>query len=470
MNLYLGAPRFPGLRRPLERGVRGGRSLLTFALLLPACTCSEGSRPTPAGATPAVPAVANAGSSPSTAASGEKTRALALAKVSGSTGLDARIARLQGACRAQPDKADNWVLLGRHWVRRARESADPGFYLNAGASADIALELEPDNRAALNVRAMVLLNQHRFEEAREVAQKALALDAEDSMALGSLSDALLELGEASAARDAANRMVAAKPGLPSYARVSYLSWLFGDDKAALESIRLAIDSAGGAADREPRAWALVQAADIFWHRGDYEGADAGYQMALKGFAKYAPARVGRGRVRLAAGDAIAAVEHFAAALELAPSVETANWLHQAQVLAGQTTEAEQTLRRAEQLGAAEPRALSLFYSARGMKPAKAVELARRERTQRGDVYTEDALAWALFRSGQVAEALPVAERAIQHNTPDARLLFHRGALLLAAGKSREGRAALSRALELNPHFDVLGADEAKRLLSDSEKP
>lgn len=401
---------------------------------------------------------------------GEKSRALALAKVGGTAGLDARITRLQAACRTQPEKAESWVLLGRHWVRKARESADPGFYLNASSSADIALELEPRNRAALNVRAMVLLNQHRFEQAREVAEKILADDPEDSMALGALSDALLELGESKGARDAANRMVASKPGLPSYGRVSYLSWLFGDDKAALESIRLGIDAAGGAVDREPRAWALVQAAEIFRHRGDYEGADAGYQMALKGFAKYAPARVGRGRVRLAKGDALGAIEHFEAALETAPSVETADWLHQAQTLAGQTAQAEQTLRQIERLGVAEPRALSLFYSARQLKPEKALELARRERTKRGDVYTEDALAWALFRAGQLADALPVMERAVRHNTPDARLFFHQGALLLASGRTPEGRAALSRALELNPHFDVLGAKEAKRLLAEAGKP
>lgn len=404
--------------------------------------------------------LASSGAAPSR----QENQSLALATVRGDGVIAARIARLQAASRAAPANADNWVSLGQYWVRKARESGDPGYFLNANASAALALELDERHRGALGVQAMVLLNQHRFEKARDLAESILREDRDDVKALGVLADALLELGETERSREAVERMLGFKPDLPAYGRASYMAWLHGQHDTALEAIRLGIDAAGAAVDAEPRAWALVQAADIFWHRGDYEGADAGYQMALTVMPDYPAARVGRGRVRLAQNDSARAAEHFRGAFHHSPSVEVADLLHQALVLGGREAEAEQVLREAERRGAVEPRALSLFYSAREINPERALELARRERERRGDIYTEDALAWALFRAGALADAVPAMVRAVRHGTPDARLLFHHGAILLASGKVEEGRAELRRALDLNPHFDVLGAREARRLL------
>jgi tetratricopeptide (TPR) repeat protein len=436
------------------------RLALIAAAVLSACKRDDGGRAQP-GALPAEPA--ETGGAPSQ----QDNRSLALASVPGDGVVAARIARLQTASKAAPGNADNWVRLGEYWVRKARESGDPGYFLNASASAALGLELVPSHRGALGVRAMVMLNQHRFDEARELAESILREDRDDVKALGVLADALLELGETERSREAIDRMMRLKPDLPAYARASYMAWLHGRQDAALEAIRLGIDAAGAAADTEPRAWALVQAADIFWHRGDYEGADAGYDMALGVLPDYAAARVGRGRVCLARGDAARAAEHFRLAFRRSPSVEVADLLQQALTLGGNEAEAEQALREAERRGAAEPRALSLFYSARAIKSERALELARRERARRGDIYTEDALAWALYRAGAMADAAPVMARAVRHGTLDARLLFHHGAILVAGGKVDAGRAALRRALDLNPHFDVLGAREARRLLTES---
>ena len=72
---------------------------------------------------------------------------------------------------------------------------------------------------------------------------------------------------------------------------------------------LAIDAGGSQTDREPVAWVLVQAAMLFWHRGDYEGADAGFKQAFELVRGYPPALVGRGRVAMAC-------QEFRAALHL----------------------------------------------------------------------------------------------------------------------------------------------------------
>src|SRR5262249_10892050 len=96
---------------------------------------------------------------------------LALQKLSGTTAADKAVAEAQINVRQQMTKDDAWVVLGRAWVRKARESNDPGFYLNADASAGVVLERSPDHFLALDLRGLGLLNGHRFAEAEELASK-----------------------------------------------------------------------------------------------------------------------------------------------------------------------------------------------------------------------------------------------------------------------------------------------------------
>ena len=96
----------------------------------------------------------------------------------------------------------------------------------------------------------------------------------------------------------------------------------------------------------------------------------------------------------------------------------------------------------------------------------AVALARRELSNRDeDVYTQDALAWALLRAGNLEEAQAMSVRARRLNTPEARFLFHGGMIALARGDRAEARTLLTDAVQLNAHFGRLGVAEARRALA-----
>jgi hypothetical protein len=107
--------------------------------------------------------------------------------------------------------------------------------------------------------------------------------------------------------------------------------------------------------------------------------------------------------------------------------------------------------------------LASFYATKNRAPEEALRLIDAERRTRGGIYVDDVHAWALFRAGRLREARDIADRAIRMGTPDARLLYHAGAIRLASG-DRDGLALVRRALALNPRFDSTGADEAERLL------
>ena len=112
------------------------------------------------------------------------------------------------------------------------------------------------------------------------------------------------------------------------------------------------------------------------------------------------------------------------------------------------------------------RTLALFLATKNSDPTLALQLAEAELRVRGDVYTDDALAWALYRNGRFPEANTAISRATRLGTRDARLVYHEGAIRLAMGDAAHGRELVRRALAMNPHFDATGAVEAAALVKN----
>jgi tetratricopeptide (TPR) repeat protein len=401
-----------------------------------------------------------------TAAAGSD-RTLCLADPNGATAVDAKLRGAQQAATKLPGAADRWVAAGREWVRKARLGSDPGFYVNVDGCASQALAVEPLSIAALELRGLVLMNSHQFEQARASSEQILAAEPENVTALGTLSDALLELGRYDEAAVAAQRQMNVRPGMASSARGSYLRWLHGDTRRAKLLIRDALVGRD-AADPEPAAWVLAEAANIYWHEADYDGADALYAEALRWVTDFPAALTGRGRVALAAGNADRAVEYLRRAQQARPSVENAQLLGDALLLAGDTAGATGAFEQAEKLGRrGDKLGLALFLLGQNRDLAQAQQLIEEERSTRGGVYLDDAYAWALFRNGRLESARAMSAQALRLGTRDARLLYHAGAIALAAGERDEGKKLLDQALRLNPRFDPVAAAQARDLLANA---
>jgi tetratricopeptide (TPR) repeat protein len=243
-------------------------------------------------------------------------------------------------------------------------------------------------------------------------------------------------------------------------------WLRGDRAGAKQTARLAIDAGRDRHDPEPRAWVLTQASMIFWQEGDFDGADAGFDKTLEWMVEFPPALVGKGRVAMAKGDPKRAAEYFKRAWDQSPLVETAWLLGDARAASGDAKGAEEAYAKVRTEGRrVDPRTLSMFYSARNENTDEALRLAEEEYKVRKDIATEDARAWALYRAGRIADAKQSIEKARRLGTPDARLMYHEGAIKMAAGDKAGGRKLIEAAIALNPAFDWKGAEEAKKALA-----
>src|SRR5438552_417128 len=254
--------------------------------------------------------------------------------------------RVEGAA-ATPD---DYVALASAFMRKSRESGDPGYYGRANAAVERALALDPNDYGALRTAPWVLLGLHDFQGALAVAERARAVEPEDWWNYGTLADAHVELGDYARALEAAQRMVELRPGLPSYARAAFLRALFGDRAGPIEPLQPAV----------------------------------------------------------AAGTA--------------------------------------------------------------RRPEEALRLARLEAAGRGDIYTDDTLAWACYKNGRLAEAARAAHRALRLGTEEAMLHYHAGAIAAALGHERIAARHLRRALGLNPHFDLRQAPRARAALGAVERP
>ncbi len=390
--------------------------------------------------------------------------AICLSPATGDGAIDKQLRTHRQMAEKLPLKLESWIGLGHLWLKKARETSDPTYYLQVGKCADAALKVAPGDAGALALRATVQMSDHRFREARATTEAIVKANPGNVLALGILSDALLELGEVEAAAAAAQQMMDQKPGPPALLRGAYLRWLHGDVKGAKELNQEAITTGRDTRDPGATAWAFTQAAMVFWHEADYAGADLVFAETDKWVPGYPAGLVGRARCALARGQAAAAVGFLERAQKQDPLVETAWLLGDAKVALGDDKGAAAAYGLVLKQGQRTDRlTLAQFLSTKNREPSRALELIEAERKDRGGIYVDDTHAWALFRAGKLAEARQAIDRAIRLGTRDAKLLYHAGAIRLAAG-DESGRKLVEQALGLNPGFDQTGAAEARKLL------
>src|SRR5439155_1565625 len=185
---------------------------------------------------------------------------------------------------------------------------------------------------------------------------------------------------------------------------------------------------------------------------------------------------GVGRVRAAEGQLAAAGDLYRRAVARVPAPDLIAALGDVYEAAGDADEAERQYalveyvgKVAEAVGTTYGRQLALFYADHNRRPEEALRLARLEAAGRGDIYTDDTLAWACYKNGRLAEAARAAHRALRLGTEDAMLHYHAGTIAAALGHERIAARHLRRALGFNPHFDLRQAPRARAALAVLER-
>jgi tetratricopeptide (TPR) repeat protein len=368
-----------------------------------------------------------------------------------------------------PRDEQSLLLLGLAYQQRARETGDASYYPRSAEALMRATRLDPKNALALTGLAALAASRHRFEDARQLAQRARRLAPESAGPLGVLGDALVELGRYREAFAAFDRMVALRPSLASYSRVSYARELLGDPKGAIGAMRLAAEA--GAGTVEPLAWTLVELGNLYFDNGRLRAASRAYRDALAHFSGFVHAEAALGRVAAARGRYAEAIARYKRAVEVLPLPQYEGALGDVLQAAGKDAEARaaygavhaiQRLMAAN--GVRTELETALFDLDHDLDLPDALVRARLAYRDRKSIDAEDVLAWALYRNGRCSEARAHSRSALRLGTRDALKLFHRGMIERCLGHEDAASAFLRRALEVNPHFSVVYAPVARREL------
>jgi len=249
----------------------------------------------------------------------------------------------------------------------------------------------------------------------------------------------MEQGRVMDAAAAYQKMIDLKPFYQSYTRAAHLRWIRGDLQGAIEMMNSAVKSAS-LRDRESVAWAYSRLSYYELQRGRLVEAGRMAEGSLHYVPDYAAALLARGRVELAQKKYTEAVKTLEHAARLNPLPEYQWTLSDALRRLSRNEEAAALEKQLVRDGlASDPRTLALYLSTRGSDGGKAVDLARREMGNRRDVFTLDALAWALASTGQLREASMLIDRALAEGTQDGRLFLHAAVIAAAAGRSSDAR-------------------------------
>ena len=342
---------------------------------------------------------------------------------------DADILFFERRIAGDPEGALDLVQLGGLLLRRYRDRGDEADLLAAERAARRALaNRDRRNEAAWRLLTAALSGQHRFLEARRTAERLVAVAPDDDAARAILGEVLLELGEYPAAdrifqRLAPRRFEAALA--PRYARWLELRGRAGAARRLLEAAR---DDAARAGDRIPfeqRAWYHLRLAELAARFGAWRTAvrEIGTGLALVpdewrllGLAA---------RVALATDDLDRAIASGNASLAQHLDPATLATVGDAWRRKGDTLQAEQYFRAMEAMSQAPPggfhRSWYLALLDHDRRIPEVLARVQADLETRPDIYGYDLLAWALFKSGRLAEARQAMARALAWGTEDPGL-------------------------------------------------
>ena len=342
---------------------------------------------------------------------------------------DQRIAECQKAVAADPGNPVALEDLAAAYLQKMRETTDFSYLERAEKLVAQALARKPDDLEALVLRNQIELNRHHFKAVVENTKALVKTAPQDARLWGMMGDSLMEIGDYDRAADAYEQMLRLRPGLSSYNRVAWYRFVTGDAEGAIYAMRQAVHVAG--AMPENLAWCLVDLGNLYFKTGKLDEAEANFHAALEVFPHYHPAFAGLGRVAAARHQTADAIASYSRAQAIVPLPDYAGALRDLYLEEGKTAEARQQealLDVVDRLARANfentDRNLAIVLADEQRHLDRALELARNELNFRQDVYTYDALAWVLYRSGKCAEAKEAMAKATVQHTPEPGFAKH----------------------------------------------
>lgn len=366
--------------------------------------------------------------------------------------------------KEDPTDTKSNIRLASLYIQEARVSGNYKYYdMAAMKHVNNVLKNDPKNFNGLVYKSLIYLSQHHFADGLTTAHQAQQINPYNNYVYGLLVDGNVEMGNYDSAVIYADKMVAVRPDLTSYSRVSYLREIFGDYKGAIQAMKMAAE-AGGQGD-EHTEWTRVQLASLFEKTGDFKTADSLYQSSLFLRPNYPYAIAGLARVALAANDYNKAIAYFEKADSLVTDYSMKEELVDVYRLTGQNKKADEVAKNVieelsqeaqvantdESIGHYADRELAYAYLKVNNKD-KALEHALAEYNRRPqNIDVNETVAWVYYNRGEFPKALPYVKVALKTNSKNPVLLSRAGLIYYKAGDKQMAKNLLQQVPQTNAY-------------------
>ncbi|MDQ3072025.1 MAG: tetratricopeptide repeat protein [Bacteroidota bacterium] len=377
---------------------------------------------------------------------------------------------LTAKVKANPDDMMSYLRIAQIFMAEARITGDhPYYYPSTLHVLDGILKKNPENFEALAFKSSVLLSQHRFSEALATGEKARKINGSNAYIYGVLCDAHVELGNYKEAIKMSDLMQQIRPGLDAYSRASYLREIHGDNKGAIDAMKLAVEA--GAPGSEYEAWARHTLGILYEQTGKLNEARLQYTIILQHRPSYAFAVAGQGRIAKAQGDYKEAITLLEKAAGIIPEFSFYEELAELYELTGNADKAAKTRREVvtmlmedEQSGHLVDLELAKAYLAAN-DLNKALAYADKEYKRRpGNIDVNLAKAWIHYKKGDVDLAQKHMNAALVTGSKNAELLSKAGIVAIHSGNTTLGKNLIREALAMNANLAPALLKEAKNSL------
>jgi tetratricopeptide (TPR) repeat protein len=309
-------------------------------------------------------------------------------------------------------------------VRLARDTQNPGDFRQAGAAAAKALAVDSESFDAQRYQAMAFLGQQDITAALTLASKLNKRAPDDIGIWALLSEIHAARGDYDEAERCAQWVLDLRRNNPlGFSTAAQLREVYGDYEGAAEFYSEALRRTPQS-DAEERSWLMVQSARMLLRAKNPGGAATILDQAEKLFPNSLQVLQQKAELARVKGEFGQAASLLGRESQESPTAAHLYAYAEALDRAGRHDEARTIYQKFETDPPAGGSALILYYADRKKNPEKALALANRQISDRQDVATLDAYAWALYRAGKFTEARAQIDKLLALGTRDPEYVCH----------------------------------------------
>jgi putative PEP-CTERM system TPR-repeat lipoprotein len=367
--------------------------------------------------------------------------------------VPAATSRLEALHKADPKAVEPPLMLARLALAQDDAKRADGFI-------QAALQAAPKRGEVLNTAGLMYLETGRFDQALTLFKEGTAADTSNAMLWLNQGRAQLGLNQRGQARESLEKALNLRPDwLPAIGALAFLEVQEGNDAAALSRIQALKQT------RPKNAQLLALEGEVYAVLRKYSEAAQSYDAAaaLQPSAELA-GKLYQVRTAGKLPGALEPLERWSR--EHPDDLGFRNLLADAYIRSGDRRAASEQYQQILQRQPKHVPSLNnlawLYHEARDQRALATARQAYQLAPQSPAVM--DTLGWILVEQGQIAEGLPLLEKAAKAGSTSADIQYHYAAALARSGSKVQAQEQLKQLLAKEAAFDSRA--EAQRLLTE----